>query len=168
MFSKIFSKFYNHNLKEPCPPNLRLSTLKATRACSSLPEILSRAQPLRARLEKWKLNLPFDPPRLTSMDDEELELYASLRLSYLTLEILIYRVLLRPLMHGAWPQDEEVLSASMSILENSYICSQFGAQLVGSLKSRHFAVFWMPCKPFPCHPLRHLLCGLHLHTCCKS
>jgi hypothetical protein len=83
---------------------------------------------------------------MSSMDDEDLEGFAALRLSYLTIEILIYRALLRPLVYESIPPNEEVHGPALSILENSSICAQLGTELVKSLKPRHFALFWPPCK----------------------
>lgn len=115
------------------------STLKAARDCHSLEAVLARAQPLRILIETWRRTLPSLSANISTLDDEDLEQYAPLRLSHLSLEILIYRALHRPLMH------QTLDGPALMIFESSYVCSKLGLELVEALKPRHFSMFWPQC-----------------------
>ncbi|KUJ13709.1 uncharacterized protein LY89DRAFT_687098 [Mollisia scopiformis] len=120
----------------------RLFTLKAARGSPSLDAILARAQSLRARIETWRQTLPVLSAKLSTLDDDDLEQCAALRLSHLTLEILIYRALLRHLSYQTISPDEGTRELVSTIFENTYICSKLGTEIISSLKPRHFANFW--------------------------
>ena len=72
---------------------------------------------------------------------------ASLRLAHLTLEILIFRALLRPLMYNAVPVDRgAVPEPASTIHDNCYTCAKAGMEIVGAMKGKHFSTFWPSCK----------------------
>uniref|UniRef100_A0A093UYT5 Transcriptional activator protein DAL81 n=1 Tax=Talaromyces marneffei PM1 TaxID=1077442 RepID=A0A093UYT5_TALMA len=93
-------------------------TLKAVRSSSTLSELLNRAQPLRARIENWRQSLPLLWKLASELDEREFEDGASLRLSHLTLEILIFRALLRPLFHQAVSASEVSQDPIFKIFDN--------------------------------------------------
>lgn len=125
---------------------LSYSTLKAVRDSSSLPALLRRAKPLRTRIERWRQSLPLLSKAASDLTEDELEQSAALRLSHLTLEILIFRALLRPLVYQAMPASEQSREPDSTIFENCYTCAKVGTELVSALKAKHFASFWSPCK----------------------
>ncbi|EEA22480.1 conserved hypothetical protein [Talaromyces marneffei ATCC 18224] len=127
-------------------------TLKAVRSSSTLSELLNRAQPLRARIENWRQSLPLLWKLASELDEREFEDGASLRLSHLTLEILIFRALLRPLFHQAVSASEVSQDPIFKIFDNCFTCAKVGTEIVSALKAKHFAIFW---HPFPHERDRH-------------
>ncbi|KAH8682589.1 fungal-specific transcription factor domain-containing protein [Xylariales sp. PMI_506] len=119
-------------------------TLKAVRESASLGALLNRAQPLRARIESWRQTLPFLAKPAAELDEEELEEGGCLRLSHLTLETLIFRALLRPLVIQAVPAAERSREPVSTIFENCFTCAKVGTEMVSALRARHFATFWPP------------------------
>ncbi|KAB5562894.1 fungal-specific transcription factor domain protein, partial [Coniochaeta sp. 2T2.1] len=121
-------------------------TLRATSESLSLTALLARAQPLRARIESWRQTLPILSKPASELDAEEFEHGAALRLSHLTLEILIFRALLRPLFyqHGQQPPADNPREPVAAIFENGYTCAKVASDIVSSLQARHFASFWPP------------------------
>lgn len=121
-------------------------TLRAVRGSPSLPTLLNRAQPLRTRIEAWRQTLPFLSKPASELTEEEFEKGAGLRLAHLTVEILIFRALLRPLLsHAVSPTDctREPIS---TILENCFTCAKVATEMVSSLRAKHFAAFWPHCE----------------------
>ncbi|OIW31070.1 hypothetical protein CONLIGDRAFT_679807 [Coniochaeta ligniaria NRRL 30616] len=121
-------------------------SLKATSESLTLSALLARAQPLRARIESWRQTLPILSKPASELDAEEFEHGAALRLSHLTLEILIFRALLRPLFYqpGQQPSAENSREPVAAIVENGYTCAKVASDIVSSLQARHFASFWPP------------------------
>lgn len=121
-------------------------TLKATSESLPLSALLARAQPLRARIESWRQTLPILSKPASDLDAEELERGAALRLSHLTLEILIFRALLRPLFYqaGQQPPAESSRDPIAAIFENGFTCAKVASEIVSSLQAKHFAGFWPP------------------------
>lgn len=118
-------------------------TLQSTRRSSSLSILLSRAQPLRARIESWRQTLPLLSKPTAELTEDDLVIGASLRLAHLTLEILIFRALLRPLMHDVIPIENGVVPEPVATIhENCYACAKSGMEIVGSMKGKHFSTFW--------------------------
>ncbi|KAJ0426791.1 hypothetical protein BJY00DRAFT_306787 [Aspergillus carlsbadensis] len=148
-------------------------TLKATsRLAKDLHSSLSVAKPLRTRLNEWYSALP-DEYRLTQdaasstqHNNSGLKLASYLRLSYLTLELFIYRALLRPIGPTVTPdrgsdlrsrahrptaqQDRQQDGNLDTAIEATYIAAEGCASLVVSyvsgLKSRDFNSFWFSCR----------------------
>ncbi|KAJ5586924.1 uncharacterized protein N7459_002689 [Penicillium hispanicum] len=117
-------------------------TLKASRRPSTLSELLIRAQPLRKRIETWRQSLPMLSKSVSDLNTEELEMGAFLRLSHIVVEILIFRALLRPLIHRSECPAENFVEPLPTIFGNCYICAKAGTDLVSSLTAKHFASFW--------------------------
>ncbi|EFX00605.1 fungal specific transcription factor domain containing protein [Grosmannia clavigera kw1407] len=128
-------------------------TFRSVRESASLSVLLSRAQPLRSRIESWRQTLPLLSQPALHLSEDDLVVGASLRLAHLTLEVLIFRALLRPLLHDAVPVDEAgaVAEPMSTIYDNCYTCAKVGMEIVASMKGKHFAVFW------PCY-VRYQLC----------
>jgi hypothetical protein len=82
----------------------------------------------------------------SDLDEHEFEHGAALRLSHLTLEILIFRALLRPLIFQAVTPPESSREPISTIFENSYTCAKVATEIVSSLQAKHFASFWPPCE----------------------
>ncbi|KAJ9136740.1 Fungal specific transcription factor domain protein [Pleurostoma richardsiae] len=119
-------------------------TLRANREPLTLSALLSRAQPLRTRIESWRQTLPLLSKPASDLDEHEFEHGAALRLSHLTLEILIFRALLRPLIFQAVTPPESSREPISTIFENSYTCAKVATEIVSSLQAKHFASFWPP------------------------
>ncbi|EPE10945.1 fungal specific transcription factor domain protein [Ophiostoma piceae UAMH 11346] len=118
-------------------------TLRSTRKSPSLSILLTRAQPLRTRIESWRQTLPLLSKPTSELTEDDLVVGASLRLAHLTLEILIFRALLRPLMHDAVPVDHGAVPEPVSTIhDNCYACAKVGMEIVGSMKGKHFSTFW--------------------------
>ncbi|CAK7221019.1 hypothetical protein SBRCBS47491_004384 [Sporothrix bragantina] len=131
------------------------STLRGTRGePPTLSSLLALAQPLRTRIDSWRQTLPLLSKSASDLTDVEFENGVALRLSHLTLELLIFRALLRPLtiqaIRAISPSDSsrEPISA---IFDNGYNCANAVAGMVSSLQAKHFANFW------PLY-VRHQLC----------
>ncbi|SPN97349.1 uncharacterized protein DNG_00863 [Cephalotrichum gorgonifer] len=108
----------------------------------TLNSLLSRAQPLRARIESWRQTLPLLSTRISELSEDDFDNGAALRLSHLTLEIMIFRALLRPLAYDAESVPERCQEPISTIFENCYICASVATEIVSSLRSKHFASFW--------------------------
>ncbi|CAK7238435.1 hypothetical protein SEUCBS140593_010685 [Sporothrix eucalyptigena] len=128
-------------------------TLKETRrAPPALEALLVRAQPLRTRIERWRQTLPLLTKPASDLTEAEFEAGgAALRLSHLTLELLIFRALLRPLTVQAVAPADSACEPISTIFDNGYTCANAVAGMVASLQAKHFATFWRPC-------VRHQLC----------
>lgn len=142
--------FSRNSSKSRCPITSKAltssSTLRATLESPDLSSYLSRAQPLRARIEKWRQSLPLLSKPTSEMSSDEFDDGASLRLSHLTLEILIFRALLRPLSQRNLAQGESEREPVTTIFENCYACAKIAVEIVSSLRAKHFATFWAHCK----------------------
>ncbi|KAL2836943.1 fungal-specific transcription factor domain-containing protein [Aspergillus pseudoustus] len=139
-------------------------TLKATsRLAKDLHSSLSVAKPLRTRLDEWYSALPeeYKLHQITTPSGSlgnGRRFVAYLRLSYLTLELFIYRALLRPIGHTVSPQQTSSLPRPTTqsleerednmdpAIEATYIAAEGCASLiisyVSGLKSRDFNAFW--------------------------
>ncbi|KEY71702.1 hypothetical protein S7711_02931 [Stachybotrys chartarum IBT 7711] len=126
-------------------------TLRASRESLTLGALLNRAQPLRTRIETWRQTLSFLSKPASELTEEEFEKGAALRLSHLTLEILIFRALLRPLLPHAIPAAENSKEPISTIFENCFTCAKVATEIVSSLRAKHFANFWP-------HYTRYQLC----------
>ncbi|KAH7325620.1 fungal-specific transcription factor domain-containing protein [Stachybotrys elegans] len=126
-------------------------TLKANRETLDLSGLLSRAQPLRTRIEAWRQTLPLLSKPVSELSAMEFEQGAALRLSHLTLEILIFRALLRPLLSHTVSLSEGAREPISTIFENCYTCAKVATEIVSSLRAKHFARFWL-------HYTRYQLC----------
>ncbi|KAL3459565.1 hypothetical protein BJX64DRAFT_291069 [Aspergillus heterothallicus] len=139
------------------------STLKATsRLANDLNSSLNVARPLRTRLNEWYSALPEkyklqQDPTSTSPGISGPSFAAYLRLSYLTLELFIYRALLRPIGHTVTSKQASSLAPINPHLagqedsldtatEATYVAAEGCASLIVSyvsgLKSKDFNSFW--------------------------
>lgn len=82
---------------------------------------------------------------ISDLTEDEFEDGTSLRLSHLTLEILIFRALLRPLHYSAITPAEASQEPISTIFENCYTGAKVACEVVSSLSSKHFTSFWYPC-----------------------
>ncbi|KAF4124834.1 GAL4 [Geosmithia morbida] len=119
-------------------------TLRANREAVSLNSLLARAQPLRARIQCWRQTHPLLLKPVCDLSEDEFADSVSLRLSHLTLEILVFRALLRPLHPGATSATDASQEPISTIFENCYMCAKVTSEVVASLQSRHFTSFWYP------------------------
>ncbi|RVX71310.1 hypothetical protein B0A52_04884 [Exophiala mesophila] len=119
-------------------------TLKAIRQTSSLTSLLDRAKPLRKRMETWMKGQSVLSKATSDLNDDDLEKSAPLRLSHITLEILIYRALLRPLSYGALQSAEQNREPTSFIFENCYACAKVAVEFVAALNAKHFSNYWHP------------------------
>ncbi|OAA58439.1 fungal specific transcription factor domain containing protein [Niveomyces insectorum RCEF 264] len=122
-------------------------TLRSVRESFSLSVLLGRAQPLRTRIESWRQTLPLLSKPAADLTEDDMVIGVALRLSHLTLEVLIFRALLRPLTHNVVPVDGSgsgaVVPEPMStIYENCYTCAKVGMEIVAAMKGKHFSTFW--------------------------
>ena len=83
---------------------------------------------------------------VSELTDEDFERSANLRLSHLTLEILIFRAILRPLFGQAVAAAENAGEPVSMIFENCYTCAKVATEVISSLHAKHFAKFWPPRK----------------------
>lgn len=125
----------------------------------NLNQLLAIAHPLRIRLQQWRQELPpgvlkpsLAPNETSSSDvdeDEGLEHTGPVRLTYLSLELMIFRALLRPLSYqagGGDQADQADQGPRSTIFKNSQTCAKLIMELVATLQARHFAQFWPSCK----------------------
>jgi hypothetical protein len=121
------------------------SSLRAVRNAYSLEELVERARLPRQRLQSWYSCLS-DPLKLQIQvphEDEEDQIYsyASLHIAYFTVQILVFRALLRPILDDSVPLNHSsglvtaILKASQSLMSTLI-------QFVRSLDARHFSAFW--------------------------
>lgn len=144
MSSGIFGESHQLLLAQNRALTGRLSSIRALRANHTLSTLLQRAQPLRTRIEEWRQRLPLLTKPVSELTEEEFEVGAALRLSHLTVEILIFRSLLRPLRPSLAHGDFQGPVAT--IFKNCYTCSKVGTDIVSALNTKHFASYWPPCK----------------------
>lgn len=128
-------------------------SIRAAREATTSTILLERAHKLRTRIEKWRDGSPFLEKQVSDLNDEELEQNAALRLSHLTLEILILRALLRPLVYQSTSISDSSQEPNSTIFESSFICAKAAVDMVSALKPRHFANSWPSCT-------RYLLCNI--------
>ncbi|KIW03589.1 uncharacterized protein PV09_05343 [Verruconis gallopava] len=119
-------------------------TLRAVRKNSDLGALLSRAQPLRSRIETWRQSLPLLSKRIYELEESEFDDGGALRLSHLTLEALILRALMRPLFYQAIRTDYTLREPISLIFENSYACAKVVVEMIAAFKAKHFSGFWHP------------------------
>lgn len=120
-------------------------SLRAVRESRSLTALLNRAQPLRTRIEGWRQTLPFLSKPASDLTEEEFESGAGLRLAHLTVEILIFRALLRPLLSHAVSPSDGLREPISTIFDNCYTCAKVATEIISSLRAKHFASFWPHC-----------------------
>ncbi|OAA60075.1 fungal specific transcription factor domain protein [Cordyceps fumosorosea ARSEF 2679] len=89
----------------------------------ALAALLSKAQRLRTRIESWRQTLPFLSKSVLELDEQEFENGAPLRLQHLTLEILIFRALLRPLSNEQVSTSDKCREPISTIYENCHVCA---------------------------------------------
>ncbi|KAH8168720.1 fungal specific transcription factor domain-containing protein [Sarocladium implicatum] len=126
-------------------------SVRANLETLALPSLLSRAQRLRTRIESWRQTLPFLSRPVLELDEQDFEKGAVLRLQHLTLEILIFRALLRPLDNDQVSQAEKCDEPISTIYENCHVCANVATEIVSLLRAKHFASFWP-------HYTRYQLC----------
>ena len=129
-----------------------MSTYSSVRAhweSPTLEALLARAQPLRTRIEGWRQTLPLLSTSVSELSEIDFDNGAALRLSHLTLEIMIFRALLRPLTYDAVSAPERCQELISTIFENCYVCANVATEIVSSLRAKHFTSFWPHCKNFP-------------------
>jgi hypothetical protein len=90
--------------------------------------------------------LPLLSKPAADLTEDEFEDGATLRLSHLTLEMLIFRGLLRPLHSQAITPEDATQEPISTIFENCYTCAIVAAEIVAALRSKHFMSFWSPYK----------------------
>ncbi len=124
------------------------SSLRSMRQSPSLALLLARAQPLRVRIQEWRQGLPADvlKPTKELLDDDSLDHCAPLRLTYLSLELLVFRALLRPLTFQPGLEEQNNSEPRSTIFHNSRSCAKLVLELVAALKPKHFVNFWPSCK----------------------
>ena len=122
------------------------SSVRALSESPALPFLLSRAQRLRTRIEKWRQTLPFLSTPVLELDEQDFENGAVLRLQHLTLEILIFRALLRPLDNDQVTPSEKCQEPISTIYENCHVCASVATEIVSLLRAKHFASFWPHCE----------------------
>lgn len=122
------------------------STLKASRRSSSLSGLLTRAQSLRKTIETWRHSHPLLSKPTGDLTTDETDLVASLRVSHIVVEIMIFRALLRPLVHRSEQELERLVQPLPMIFDNCYVCAIAGTEFVSSLTTRHFTSFWPSCE----------------------
>lgn len=125
---------------------MSLSSVRANSESLTLTALLSRAQGLRTRIESWRQTLPFLSTPVLELCEDDFENGAVLRLQHLTLEILIFRALLRPLSNDVVPASEKCQEPISTIYENCHVCASVATEIVSSLRAKHFASFWPHCK----------------------
>lgn len=115
----------------------------------TLSALLSRAQPLRMRIEIWRQTLSLLSKPTSDLTESEFEQGATLRLSHLTLELLIFRALMRPLAYRTMVPADSGREPISTIFDNGYTCAKAFAGMVSSLQAKNFTNFWPTCKPVP-------------------
>jgi len=122
------------------------SSVRANAESLALTTLLSRAQRLRTRIETWRLTLPFLSTPVLELNEQDFENGAILRLQHLTLEILIFRALLRPLSNDQVSPAEKCQEPISTIYENCHVCASVATEIVSLLRAKHFTTFWPHCK----------------------
>lgn len=122
------------------------SSVRANSESLALTALLNRAQPLRTRIESWRQTLPLLSTPVSELGEDDFDNGAALRLSHLTLEIMIFRALLRPLAYDAAASAERCQEPISTIFENCYVCANVATDIVSSLRAKHFASFWPHCE----------------------
>ena len=99
-------------------------------------------------IQQWRQKLPPDvlKPTKELMEDDGLDNCGPLRLTYLTLELLVFRALLRPLAFHPGTSEQEMSEPRSTIFQNSQSCAKLVLELVAALKANHFVNFWPSCK----------------------
>jgi hypothetical protein len=99
-------------------------------------------------IQQWRQNLPpvVLKPTKELMEDDALDNCGPLRLTYLTLELLVFRALLRPLAFQPGTGEQEMSEPRSAIFQNSQSCAKLVLELVAALKANHFVNFWPSCK----------------------
>ncbi|KIW57767.1 hypothetical protein PV05_02327 [Exophiala xenobiotica] len=121
-----------------------LYSIKSIREATTLEALLVRAHPLRMLIQQWRQKLPPDvlKPTKELMEDDGLDNCGPLRLTYLTLELLVFRALLRPLAFQPGTSEQEMSEPRSTIFQNSQSCAKLVLELVAALKANHFVNFW--------------------------
>ncbi|KAL6247635.1 Fungal specific transcription factor [Rhinocladiella similis] len=121
-----------------------LYSIKSIRQATTLEALLVRAHPLRMMIQRWRQKLPPDvlKPTKELMEDDGLDNCGPLRLTYLTLELLVFRALLRPLAYQPGTGEQEMSEPRSTIFQNSQSCAKLVLELVAALKANHFVNFW--------------------------
>lgn len=99
-------------------------------------------------MQQWRQTLPPDvlKPTKELMEDDGLDNCGPLRLTYLTLELLVFRALLRPLLFQPGASEQALSEPQSTIFQNSQSCAKLVLELVAALKANHFVNFWPSCK----------------------
>lgn len=99
-------------------------------------------------MQQWRQTLPPDvlKPTKELMEDDGLDNCGPLRLTYLTLELLVFRALLRPLLFQPGASEQALSEPKSTIFQNSQSCAKLVLELVAALKANHFVNFWPSCK----------------------
>jgi hypothetical protein len=143
MFLRSFSKYESRQTRY-----LAYQTSSSVRANSeslALTALLGRAQRLRTRIESWRQMLPFLSTPVLELNEQDFENGAILRLQHLTLEILIFRALLRPLSNDQVSPSDKCQEPISTIYENCHVCASVATEIVSLLRAKHFASFWPHC-----------------------
>lgn len=120
--------------------------MRANSESLALTALLNRAQPLRTRIESWRQTLPLLSTPVSELSEDDFDNGAALRLSHLTLEIMIFRALLRPLSYDPATSAEMCQEPVSTIFENCYVCANVATDIVSALRAKHFASFWPHCE----------------------
>lgn len=99
-------------------------------------------QPLKNRLKEWE-----DCVFTNQTADEDADGFhpcVYLRLSHMTLELLLFRALLRAVAFPSAPSVDPTQAYS-AIFQESQSCAKLGVELVSRLASKDFVHFWPPC-----------------------
>ena len=109
---------------------------------NTFPEILARVQPLKMRLKEWEDRVLKN--QTADEDTDEFYPCVYLRLSYMTLELLLFRALLRALILPSPPSVDPSQTYSI-ILQESRSSAKLGVEMISRLASKDFVHFWPPC-----------------------
>lgn len=124
------------------------STVKAVYDANAFPKVLARVRPLKMRLKEWEDRILANPTTNEATDESHPCVY--LRLSHMTLELLLFRAFLRALTLPAEPDVDHSQTYS-AILQESQACAEMVVELISRLGSKDFVHFWPPCMLNPEH-----------------
>jgi hypothetical protein len=121
--------------------------VKAVRRASTLTDLLARTRPLMTRLHRWRDALPpVLNQSIAQVVDDEPSQCGPLRLCYLSMILLIFRALLRPLAYDPQASEENRCEPRSTIFVNSQSYAKWGIESIAALKAKHFVNFWPACK----------------------
>lgn len=121
------------------------SSLKAAHESPPLDALWNRAQRLLACIDTWRQRLHLLTKPVSELDEAEFGNSATVRLSHLIVEILIFRALHRRLFQAV-PAGENPPEPIATIFESCYTSASAALGIVSRISAKHFASFWPACK----------------------